>query len=414
MSKTFFCHGRVLQGDTVLEDACVVLNHVPSGGKLELKDSIEAVGLCSDDTLPKPGEGDQVFDVTGYTLVPGLVDANTRLDLHKDTPAYAYDELGIPYRTLLSFRHASEALWEGVTTLRTAGMPDGIDLALSQSYTKFLAQGPELISSGPEYIAHGGLDHNEYGKRQCSGADAFRGAARYENSKGTRSMHMGVTGKPVTGLGGEPELQMTAAEMEALIQLGHASGKKVSARASGDRAVRMLAERGIDSIDQGTGFSAETARLMADKGVMYVPCLCAAEDRQAAFAAVRTAKENGVTICMGTALLPSQPMEGTVAAIRELELLVEAGLTPREALCAATSGSAALCGSAAAKGIAPGAPGDFLVVAGKPDEDIAAMRSIAAVYRRARPVRSSLPGAGVVPFQVTTVLFPLSGGTEKF
>ena len=414
MSKTFFCHGRLPQDGGVLEDAYVVLNHVPSEGRLELRDSVEAVGTMGDGRMPAPGEGDQVFDVTGCTLLPGLVDVNTRLDLHKDTPPYTYDELGVPYRTLISFRHASEALWEGVTTLRTAGMPDGIDLALSQSYAKYLAQGPELVTSGPQYIAHGGLEHNVYGKKQCSGPDAFRGAARYENSKGTRSMHLGVTGRPVARLGGEPELQMTGEEMDALICLGHASGKAVSARAGGERAVRMLAERGIDSIEQGTGFSAGTARLMAEKGVRYVPCLCAAEDRGAAFAAVRTARENGVTICMGTALLPSEPMEGTVAAIRELELLVQAGLTPLEALNAATFAGAALCGSAAAKGIVPGAPGDLLVVPGKPDEDIAAMRSIAAVYRHGRPVRSSLPGAGVVPFQVTTVLFPLAGGTQKF
>lgn len=412
MSRTFFNHARILTNDSVLEDGFLVLRHVPSEGKLELKDCIEIV-TDRQDNLCAPEEGDVVVDASGFTLVPGLVDANTRLDAHANEPADAHDELGPAYRTLLSFRHAAEALWQGVTTLRTAGAPDGIDLALKTSFSKFLAQGPELISSGPEYIADGGRDCRVYGKKQCSGADAFRGAARYENSKGTQSMHIGVTGRPVKNLGGEPELQMSTAEMDALIALGHAGNKKVSARADGDRAVRLLTERGIDSVEQG-GFGEETARLMAEKGVFYVPCLCAGDTPETAVQSVRIAKECGVRICMGTHVLPSEPMDGTVAAIRELELLVEAGLTPLEALRAATQNSAALCGSAAKAGLAPGAPGDLLVVRGKPDEDISCMRDIAAVYRHARPVRSSLPEVRIVPYQVTTVLFPLEGGTQKF
>lgn len=411
MSRTFFVHGRILTAEQIIEDGFLVLKHVPSEGKLEVKDSIEAVGIMGAD-MPQPGEGDIVVEAAGYTLMPGLVNANTRLDIHANTPAYAYDEIGIPYRTLISFRHASEALWEGVTTIRSAGMPDGIDLGLRTALSKFLAQGPELLASGPEYIAHGSLESNIYGKKQCSGPDAFRGAARLENSRGTQCMHIGVTGKPVKRLGGEPELQMSEAEMKALIQLGHAAEKKVGARADGDRAIRLLVENGIDSIEKGVGFSAETAKLMAEKGVCYVPCLSAMEDLSAAFESVRIARENGVKICYGTAVLPSEPVDGTVAAIRELELLVEAGLTPLEALQAATANSAALCGGAP-KGLKSGAHGDLLVVKGAPDRDIRDMRNIAAIYRHCRVVRSNLPEVKVVPFQVTTVLFPLDGGSQK-
>ena len=95
---------------------------------------------------------------------------------------------------------------------------------------------------------------------------------------------------------------------------------------------------------------------------------------------VTFAKEAGVKICVGTDLLPSDPVDGTNATVREVELLVECGLTPMEAIKAATANGAELCGLQDVTGtLKPGLMGDFIVVEGKPDENIHDLRNLRLV-----------------------------------
>ena len=101
----------------------------------------------------------------------------------------------------------------------------------------------------------------------------------------------------------------------------------------------------------------------------------------------------GVTICNGTDMLPSDPVDGTVATIREVELLVEAGLSPLEALRAATYNSAVLCGVEKQTGtLAPGLDADLLVVDGKPDQEIRDLRAIQLVMKGGAVFRNELAG----------------------
>jgi imidazolonepropionase-like amidohydrolase len=102
----------------------------------------------------------------------------------------------------------------------------------------------------------------------------------------------------------------------------------------------------------------------------------------------------GVTVCCGTDLLPSDPVDGTVATIREVELLVGCGLTPLQAIQAATLNSARLCGTDRFVGsLESGKAADLLAVDGQPDVRIRDLREIRLVMKGGVIFRSQVPGA---------------------
>lgn len=411
MPRTYFINARIIPADgSVIENGLLVLDGCPSEGKLEIKDKIEYVG-SADGFSESPSPDDKTLDMTGYTLLPGLFDVNVRLDDNGDDDTCGIDELGIPYRTLVSYRHCAEALNAGVTTLKSGGMPDEIDLALSNVMNKFMFAGPTVISSGPEYIPIGGKERGVYGKKACNGAYDFLAAARFVNSHGSQSMRMGVTGDPVERMDSQPEKQMKDDEIDALLWLASSSNKRLTARADGDAEIRSLVEKGISGIERSAGFSAKTARLMAEKGVWYTPCLSEGTDLEARLADVAEAHKAGVRILCGTYILPSEPMDGTAAIIRELELLCEAGLSPMEAIITATSGAAEACGMSKSCGeLAAGKKGDIIAVKGEPDKDISCLRNLALVVKNGRTVWTDLPDFKAVKFHIAPILFTVDGG----
>ncbi len=125
---------------------------------------------------------------------------------------------------------------------------------------------------------------------------------------------------------------------------------------------------------------------------------------------IRRAVAAGVTLCTGTDLLPSDPVDGTVATIREVELLVEAGLSPLQAIRAATHNGADLCGLLDITGtLAPGKRADLIVVDGRPDESIRDLRAIRLVMKDGAIFRNNLPDLDA-PGLVTPGV-DLAGGT---
>ena len=127
---------------------------------------------------------------------------------------------------------------------------------------------------------------------------------------------------------------------------------------------------------------------------------------------VTWAHKHGVKICVGTDLLPSDPVDGTNATVREIELLVQCGLSPMEAIKAATSTGAELCGLQDVTGtLKPGLMGDFIVVEGKPDENISDLRKLRLVAKHCRLIWSTLPNLNVRRFSVLAPGYEMKGGT---
>lgn len=436
--KTFMLHVRIVDGvrDTAIEDGAFVIQRVHTD-KIPIEDHIVYAGPMEGfDYKAMMSDGDVVLDLSGgtYTVMPGLFNVHAHLDLRHPYKPYRFDEFGTAYRTMIIYRRAVEALNAGVTTIRSTGLPDEIDYAVKKADETGMLQLPRLVVCGRLNIAVGGHAWNNYISQQFNGADEFRMAARKELARGADFIKIGLTGGAASAHEGMGDKQMTDEEIAAVVEVAHNAGKKVAAHLGGDKAIQDAIRLGVDSVEHAYTLSDETAHKLVEAGAYLVPTLSvtnctdylrghgspdfqirkleesAAEHRRSIARAVKA----GAKICVGTDLLPSDPIDGTVATIREIELLTEVGLTPMQALKAATSNSAELCGVDDVTGtLEPGKAGDFIVVEGRPDKNIRDVRNIRQVVRNCRLVWSDLPQLKLRRLQITPDGMEMDGGTYR-
>ncbi|MBS0589551.1 MAG: amidohydrolase family protein, partial [Proteobacteria bacterium] len=208
------------------------------------------------------------------------------------------------------------------------------------------------------------------------------------------------------GPNGETRPAFTEAELKAMVEAAHLSGRPVAVHAASDAGVRMAVLAGVDSVEHGYNASEETFRLMRERGVAYLPTLTATEAvaqyfekyeadktpptprmRDAANA-FRTALKLGVTIGCGSDV--GVFAHGT--SWREIEWMVRLGMTPSQALSAATRIDAAILRKQDEIGrIAPGLRADLIAVSGDPTQTIEAVRHVVFVMKNGAIYRS--PGA---------------------
>jgi imidazolonepropionase-like amidohydrolase len=232
----------------------------------------------------------------------------------------------------------------------------------------------------------------------CDGPEAFRQGVREQVKRGADCIKINLCGGSIRNPNAPYKQEMTDAEVVAAIDEAHRLEKRVAAHTSGGPSVNMAVAAGLDSVEHGHWIDEACADLMAERGSFYVPTLLvnernyeigraelggsdaswawldrAREDKWGSLARVRSA---GVKIVMGTDagfMLP----HGSMTA-RELELLVQGGLTPMEAIVAATSAAAELLDIDAGL-IREGAIADLLLVPGDPSEDIRVLQNLPAL-----------------------------------
>lgn len=225
---------------------------------------------------------------------------------------------------------------------------------------------------------------------------------------------------------------MTDEEIEAVVDVAHGAGRRVAAHLGGDKPIQEFVKLGGDSVEHAYHMEEETAWLMKEKGTFLVPTLSVTnchdylvghgspefqvrkldETGEAHSQSIGNAIRAGVTICVGTDLLPSDPIAGTNATVREMELLVKAGLTPMQAIKAATSNSAKLTDTIGFTGtLEAGKEGDFIAVKGKPDQNISDIRNLELVAKGCRLVRSDVPGLKLRRYSTVAPGMDLGGGT---
>lgn len=378
----------------------------------------DAVVVIEGERISKVGAGDAsvppnaaVIDLRRYTAIPGLIDAHTHMTFYWDKtpgthPWAQLSTLGSAVTVFLAQENARKALETGVTTVRDLGSWDSNDLAMRELINRGAMPGPRMFVAGnglhiTNYLPRPGVIEPDPGR--ADGIAEVQRVARQQLAAGADWIKMyGSTGsaQDVTG-----HQTFTYEEMKAAADVAHQAGKRIAVHSYGPDGARAAVRAGADSIEHATDMDDATIKEMASRGTFYVPTVDhnryyvshkdefgydqAVVDRLNDYVGrnletLRRAIRAQVKVAMGSDAVFTGFGENT----RELEWFVKAGMTPAQALAAATTNGAALLGMEKNLGaIAPGYFADIVAVEGDPLTDIGAVvRGVRWVMKGGRVV----------------------------
>ena len=357
-----------------------------------------------------PAAADRVTEIdgSGHTLLPGLINCHVHLcnDGSADTVRQVAGD-SVPIATLRAVRNLGIALAAGVTTVRDCGAADEVAIELARAVADGLITGPRILAAGRVITMTGG--HGHFIGREADGPDAVRRATRAELKAGAHFIKAMATGGVLTP-GVEPDHSGLAEdELLWVARTAHSAGRRAACHAIGGAGIKNALRAGIDSIEHGFHLDDEALELAVGNGTFLVPTLVAIESitdnagrpelpdwvvrkartesgaHRAAFAAALAA---GVNIAAGTdAGTPFNP-HGDLA--RELGLMVDYGMTPMQAIVAATANAARNLDLPEVGTIGDGQQADLILVPGDPAADISRLGQVALVMRHGQVLHDTL------------------------
>jgi imidazolonepropionase-like amidohydrolase len=392
---------------------------------------IEAVGTRQGVARPRDVE---VIDISGLTLLPGLIDCHDHLADHSYALAHRW-KLDEPQSTrhLRTATVMQKTLATGYTTVRDAA---GLDVGFKRAVEESLLQGPRMLLAVNIISPIGGIGDriSPSGHTCCvpadpslpegvaNGIEGVRTVVRTMVRAGADVIKCATTGGASSRPGhGPKDSAFNLDEMKALVDEAHTLGRRVMCHALGGPGLRTAIEAGVDSIEHGCYLDEdpELIPMMAEKGIFFVPTFTVyVFHREVSPPHVRVrgrdlephhieslhkALEAGVKIGAGT------DAGGHMHLInaRELQCMVEVGMSPMQALQAATGWAAECLGIEPDVGtIQSGRLADLVVVDGDPLQDITVLQDLQRIKmvfkegelcidRRLSPTPMPLPQAGV-------------------
>jgi imidazolonepropionase-like amidohydrolase len=390
--------GHLLTGATIIDGT----GAAPQAGMSALVEGRLIAAVGPDGTIEAPAEVER-HDLAGRTLMPGLIDGHVHLlayagEGQKDVHLWNVLTF-IEEQTLHAAANARRALLAGVTTVRdmAGGRPE---IAVKHAVDAGVVDGARVLVCGFVGMTggHGDLFCPANIERRlwqtADGPDECRKLIRQYARDGVDWIKLCTSGG-VLSIGDEAEWRnYTMTETLAIVDEAHALGKRVAAHAHTRAGIRQALEAGVDTLEHGSSLDAELIALALERGVWLCPTLAITEYilesgaarglpaaslekarglRHGQLAGLRQAREAGVPIFAGT---DSCNTFAFGAHAWELELLHRhLGLTPTEAIVAATSGAATALGLGGKTGeIAPGRWADLLIVDGNPLADLGILR----------------------------------------
>jgi imidazolonepropionase-like amidohydrolase len=353
-------------------------------------------------------------DLKDKTVVPGMVDLHVHLtgdpggDFWKG--AVEPDEWDV----VVGAKNARLTALAGFTTVREAGSGPASAFSLRRGTAEGFIDGPRIVAAGPSLAIVGG--HGDVsGFRPevnelldsgftCTGAVECAEKIRLASQNGADIIKITATGGVLSQQGRGLEAHFTSAEMKSIADTAHSLGLKVMAHAHGARGIEAAARAGIDSIEHGTYLDEAAARAMKDNGTVLVPTLMAFKGvterlGQGVYTPVVEDKIRDVAetarVFMGKALRWGVPIAfGTDAGVfghgrnaGEFALMVEQGMSHRDAFAAATTHAARVLGLENEIGrIAPGYSADLIAVEANPLDDTSTLENVDWVMVRGRVI----------------------------
>ena len=349
----------------------------------------------------KPSDDLKVINLPDLTLLPGLMDAHVHLIGNTEIKGYEGLSESSYLSTIYGVKNAKDTLMAGFTTVRNVGASNYSDVALKEAITKQAVLGPTLLVSGPPLGITGGhcdsntlpFDFNQTSDGVADGPWEVRKKVRENRKYGADLIKFCATGGVMSKNTNLKTTQYTSDEMEAIVDEAHNRGMKVAAHAHGLDGIRAAILAGVDSIEHSSLIDEETIELSKTKGVylsmdVYVSDFILGEGVKKGIPEYSLTKERQVGKKQRENFKKAVKANakiafGTDAGIyphgknaRQFKYMVQWGMTPLQAIQAATINTASLFGISHIGKIEEDFEADIIGVRVNPLEDITSLEDV--------------------------------------